>query len=75
MEVFDNLRSLSERMSQEGVGAGEGLHLQELVVFNVGDWTSEEVAQLCRDAVASTDTDDAVKIIDTTKPLGKYHTV
>lgn len=71
LEVFDNLRRLNERMVQEsgGSGGGEGLQLQELVVFNVEDWTSEEVAQLCRDAAASTATNGAIELIDTAKPI------
>lgn len=57
-------------MSREGVsGCGEG-HLQELVVFNVADWTADEVAQLCRDAVASSATEGAVELINTTVPIG-----
>lgn len=69
--MFDSLRGLRERMTREGVsGCGEGLQLQELVVFNVADWTSDEVAQLCRDAVASSTTDGAVELISTTLPMG-----
>ncbi|XP_022829661.1 myosin heavy chain, striated muscle-like isoform X2 [Spodoptera litura] len=70
LELFDNLRGLRERMTQEGVsGCGEGLQLQELVVFNVADWTSDEIAQLCRDAIASATTDGAVELINTTLPI------
>lgn len=62
MEVFDSLRNLRDRMYREGLsGGGEGALPQELVVFNVADWTAEEVAQLCRDAASSSDTEGAVE--------------
>lgn len=58
-------------MTQEGVsGCGEGLQLQELVVFNVADWTSDEIAQLCRDALASATNDGAIELLNTTLPIG-----
>ncbi|XP_035431480.2 ribosome-binding protein 1 isoform X3 [Spodoptera frugiperda] len=70
LELFDNLRGLRERMTQEGVsGCGEGLQLQELVVFNVADWTSDEIAQLCRDALASATNDGAIELLNTTLPI------
>ncbi|CAH0668975.1 unnamed protein product [Spodoptera exigua] len=70
LELFDNLRGLRERMTREGVsGCGEGLQLQELVVFNVADWTSDEITQLCRDALASATTDGAVELINTILPI------
>ncbi|XP_021199652.3 trichohyalin isoform X3 [Helicoverpa armigera] len=70
LELFDSLRGMRERMTREGVsGCGEGIQLQELVVFNVADWTADEVAQLCRDAVASATTDGAVELINTTLPI------
>lgn len=69
LEVFDTLHSLRERMSREGVsGCGEG-NLHELVVFNVADWTADEVSQLCRDAVASSAAEGA-ELINTTVPIG-----
>ncbi|KAI8436122.1 hypothetical protein MSG28_004223 [Choristoneura fumiferana] len=62
LEVFDSLRNLRDRMSREGLsGGGEGALPQELVVFNVADWTADEVAQLCRDAASSSNTDGAVE--------------
>uniref|UniRef100_A0A2A4JH61 Trichohyalin-like n=1 Tax=Heliothis virescens TaxID=7102 RepID=A0A2A4JH61_HELVI len=70
LELFDSLRGLRELMTREGVsGCGEGIQLQELVVFNVADWTADEVAQLCRDAVASATTDGAIELINTTHPI------
>ncbi|KOB69658.1 Uncharacterized protein OBRU01_16501, partial [Operophtera brumata] len=72
LEVFDTLQSMRDRMSHMGVtGCGEG-HPQELVLFNVADWTAEEVAQLCHDAAASSATERAADIINTTVPIGKY---
>ncbi|CAB3225012.1 unnamed protein product [Arctia plantaginis] len=71
LEAFDNLRALREQMAREnGVTEyGEGLQLQELVVFNVADWTSEEISQLCRDAAASSPTDGTIEIITNTLPI------
>ncbi|XP_026746875.1 trichohyalin-like isoform X3 [Trichoplusia ni] len=70
LEIFDSLRGLRERMTREGVsGCGEGIQLQELMVLNVADWTAEEIAQLCRDAVASSTTDGAMEFINTTTPI------
>lgn len=70
--MFDTLQSMRDRMFREGVSeCGEG-HLQELVLFNVADWTAEEVAQLCHDAVASSATAGAADIINTTVPIGKF---
>ncbi|XP_045763782.1 myosin-9-like isoform X2 [Maniola jurtina] len=64
LEVFGGLRALREHMISEGIaGGGEGC--QELVVFNVADWAPEEVAQLCRDAIASPDTDGAMELFKT----------
>lgn len=73
LEAFDHLRALREQMALEnGVSEyGEGLQLQELVVFNVADWTSEEISQLCRDAAASAPTDGTIEIITNTLPIGK----
>lgn len=69
MEVFDGLQSLREQMSREGINAG-GEGQTELVVFNVADWAPNEVTQLCRDAAASSDTDGAVELFNTTVPIG-----
>ncbi|XP_063823515.1 myosin-3-like isoform X2 [Ostrinia nubilalis] len=69
LEVFDCLRGLRERMCQEGLGGGEGLQQQELVVFNVADWAADEVAQLCRDAAASAATDGAAELINNIVPF------
>lgn len=70
LELFDSLRGLREHMAREGLtGCGEGNQIQELVVFNVADWPSDEVAQLCHDAVASA-TADGIDIINTTPPIG-----
>lgn len=72
LKVFDNLRCLHERMVQEGgTGGGEGLKLQELVVFNVGDWTADELSQLCRDVAGPTATDGAIELINTATPIGR----
>ncbi|XP_031763483.2 uncharacterized protein LOC113523483 isoform X2 [Galleria mellonella] len=70
LEVFDSLRSLRERMSQEGVsGEEESLYQQELVVFNVADWATDEITQLCRDAVASRTIDGAAELITTSASI------
>ncbi|KAL0883793.1 hypothetical protein ABMA27_015885 [Loxostege sticticalis] len=69
LEVFDCLRGLRERMCQEGMGSGEGLQQQDLVVFNVADWAADEVAQLCRDAAASAATEGAAELINTIMPF------
>lgn len=62
---------MQERMSKEGMsGGGEGVQQQELIVFNVADWAADEVTQLCRDAVASTNTDDAMELITTAAVIG-----
>lgn len=71
LEVFDCLRGLRERMCQEGMGSGEGLQQQELVVFNVADWAADEVSQLCRDAAASAATEGAADLINNIMPFGK----
>lgn len=68
--VFDHMKSLNERMVRQGC-SGEGIHLQDLVVFSVGDWTSEEVAQLCRDAAASSGTEGAQEILNNTTLFGR----
>ncbi|KAJ8724930.1 hypothetical protein PYW07_015888 [Mythimna separata] len=68
LELFDSLRGLREHMTKEGVSGCGDIQLQELVVFNVADWTSDEVSQLCRDAVASA-TPDGVEIINATPPI------
>ncbi|XP_049865476.1 uncharacterized protein LOC126366410 [Pectinophora gossypiella] len=62
LEVFDGLRNLNKRMSQEGDGCAEGIQIQELVVFNVGDWSSEEIAQLCRDATATSFENNSLEV-------------
>ncbi|KAL4713539.1 hypothetical protein ACJJTC_007777 [Scirpophaga incertulas] len=73
LAMFNNLRDLRERMCQEGNPAsGEGLHPQELMVFNVGDWAVEEIAQLCRDAAASAATDGAADIIKNIGPFDEH---
>ncbi|XP_045459861.1 paramyosin-like [Melitaea cinxia] len=68
LEVFDGLQNLREQMSREGINAG-GEGQAELVVFNVADWAPNEVTQLCRDAVASSATDGAVELFNTTVPI------
>ncbi|KAJ8726905.1 hypothetical protein PYW08_015302 [Mythimna loreyi] len=68
LELFDSLRGLREHMTKEGVSGCGDIQLQELVVFNVADWTSDEVSQLCRDAVASANT-DGVELINATPPI------
>ncbi|XP_060800647.1 cingulin isoform X2 [Amyelois transitella] len=71
LELFECLRGLRERMSREGIvsGGGESCQHQELVVFNVADWAADEVAQLCRDATASSMTDGALEMINTIAPI------
>ncbi|KAG6453818.1 hypothetical protein O3G_MSEX008339 [Manduca sexta] len=70
LELFDTLRSLRDRMMREGItDSGEGLQQQELVVFNVADWAADEIAQLCRDALASSNADDAIELINNTLPI------
>ncbi|XP_034825647.1 uncharacterized protein [Maniola hyperantus] len=64
LELFNGLRALREHMFREGI-AGGGEICQELVVFNVADWAPEEVTQLCRDAIASPDTDGAMELFKT----------
>ncbi|XP_072941662.1 uncharacterized protein [Epargyreus clarus] len=68
LEVFEGLRSLREHMSREGITGSEE-ELQEFMVFNVGDWAADEVAQLCRDAAAAAATDGAARLIDTIAPV------
>ncbi|XP_053599581.1 golgin subfamily A member 4-like isoform X2 [Plodia interpunctella] len=68
LEIFDCLRSLRERMTREGLLAGGG-DPQELVVFNVADWATDEVSQLCRDAASSSMTDGAIEMINTVAPI------
>ncbi|XP_026326410.1 cingulin-like [Hyposmocoma kahamanoa] len=63
LEVLDSIKSLSERMVSGGF-SGKVLQVQDLVVFSVGDWTSEEVAQLCRDAAASSGMEGALEILN-----------
>ncbi|XP_075972771.1 uncharacterized protein LOC142974369 isoform X2 [Anticarsia gemmatalis] len=70
LEAFDNLRNLREQMSRDGLtGGGEEFQLQKFVVFNVADWTSEEITQLCRDAVASSASEGAIELINNTLPI------
>ncbi|KAJ2950728.1 hypothetical protein O0L34_g8989 [Tuta absoluta] len=66
LDLFDNLRKLNERLVKEG--SGEGVQFQQMVVLNVGDWTSEEITQLCREA-AATDNEKAVDFICNLKPI------
>ncbi|XP_059060207.1 centromere-associated protein E-like [Achroia grisella] len=69
LEVFDCIRSLRERMSHEGIsGDGENCP-QNVVVFNVADWATHEITQLCRDAAASSTTDEAIELISTIVPI------
>ncbi|XP_039745936.1 myosin heavy chain, muscle-like isoform X3 [Pararge aegeria] len=68
LEVFNGLRALQDRMAREGI-AGGGECRQDLVVFNVADWAPEEVAQLCRDAVASPETNGALELFQTSVPI------
>lgn len=70
LEVFDGLRALREHLIREGMLAG-GECCQEMEVFNVADWAPEEVAQLCRDAIASPDTDGALELFKTSVPIGQ----
>lgn len=44
---------------------------KELVVFSVSDWSAEEVARLCHDALASSTGDEALNVINTIAPIGK----
>lgn len=49
--MFDKLKKLHDRMKEEGLQvAGDGFR-PELVVFNVGDWSADEIAKLCQDAI------------------------
>lgn len=58
-------------MNRDGnTGCGEG-QVNELVLFNVADWTTEEIARLCRDAVGSSAVEGAVDVINTAVPIGK----
>ncbi|KAI5641950.1 MAR-binding filament-like protein 1 [Phthorimaea operculella] len=66
LDLFDNLRNLNERLVKEG--SGEGVQFQQMVVLNVGDWTSEEITQLCRDATA-TNNENAIDFIGNLKPI------
>lgn len=70
LEVFDGLRALREHLIREGMLAG-GECRQEMEVFNVADWAPEELAQLCRDVVASPDTEGALEMFKTSFPIGK----
>lgn len=71
LEVLDSIKSLNERMVLGGCSV-KGIHIQDLVVFSVGDWTSEEVAQLCRDAAASSGTEGALEILNNATLFGTY---
>lgn len=71
LEVLDNIRNLNERMVSGGYSATV-IQVQDLTVFNVGDWTSEEVAQLCRDATASSGTEGALEILNNATLFGIY---
>ncbi|XP_038213298.1 cingulin-like [Zerene cesonia] len=64
LEMFDHLRNLRERMINEGISAG-GEGVSKLVLFNVADWTAEEITQLCRSAATSSITDGAVELFNT----------
>lgn len=69
--MFQNLKSLYERLNNEGISAcGEGFLPQELILFNVADWTAQEVAQLYRDAIASSTPENALELLDETMPIG-----
>ncbi|CAH2091841.1 unnamed protein product [Euphydryas editha] len=68
LEVFDGLQALQQQMLHEGINAG-GEGQTDLVIFNVADWAPNEVTQLCRDAAASSDTDGAVELFNTTVPI------
>ena len=75
LELFDSLRGLREHMTREGMsGCGEGIQLQELIVLNVADWPSDEVAQLCRDAMASA-TNDCIDVINAAPPIGNIYVI
>ncbi|XP_041972990.1 COP1-interactive protein 1-like [Aricia agestis] len=52
LQVFDTLRRLQERMQEDGIQVRESVS-QELIIFNVGDWTTQEISQMCRDAEGS----------------------
>lgn len=71
LEVLDSIKSLNERMVSGGF-SGKVLQVQDLVVFSVGDWTSEEVAQLCRDAAASSGMEGALEILNNATLFGTY---
>lgn len=71
LEVLDSIKTLHERMVLGGY-SGKEIQVQDLVVFNVGDWTSEEVTQLCRDAAASSGTEGALEILNNTTLFGTY---
>lgn len=71
LEVLENIKSLNERMVAGGYG-GKGIQIQDLVVFSVGDWTTEEVAQLCRDAAASSGTEGSLEILNNSTLFGTY---
>ncbi|XP_045492270.1 myosin-9-like isoform X2 [Colias croceus] len=64
LELFDILRSLRERMINEGISAG-GEGVSKLVLFNVADWTADEITQLCRSAANPSITDGAVELFNT----------
>ncbi|XP_045526779.1 ribosome-binding protein 1-like isoform X2 [Pieris brassicae] len=64
LEVFENLRSLHERLLNEGhLASGEGA--PELVLCNVADWTEEEIHELCRQSTA----DGAVEVFNNSIPI------
>ncbi|VVD03435.1 unnamed protein product [Leptidea sinapis] len=57
IKLFENLQRIRERLINEGGSPGDKV-TNELVMFNVADWTSDEITQLCRDIGAtSTETD------------------
>ncbi|XP_048481140.1 protein NETWORKED 1D isoform X3 [Plutella xylostella] len=69
LELFDNLQGLRMRMDHEGIpGSGEGVQVNDLVLLNVTDWASDEVARLYRDALAAHSPDDAIELVASILP-------
>lgn len=70
LEFYEGLKSLHQRLADEG-SSPYVVQLQELVVFNIADWTAEEVSELCRDAAAAYCTDGAADFVSTIEPFGE----
>ncbi|GBP17090.1 hypothetical protein EVAR_8153_1 [Eumeta japonica] len=65
LKAFDQLRSLHDRISQDGA-TDPGLIPQDLVVLNVTDWAAGEIAQWYR---GSNGTEEVEELLNNPQPL------